>query len=310
MIEIFGRPMVLYAAEAVAWGIGSAVAFVVGTYVFAFLLTRGKFGFPGVAYFVRETLWVCITQPLLILGWLFTPRNAKAFRLSSESAHGAKGGNRPVVLIHGYTQNRTNFIWLSRALAKKGLGPFFGFDYASFRPIEESARKLHDFVEHIVSETGATEVDLICHSLGGIVARTYVDLMGGEARVRRVVTLGSPHRGVRHAHRVFGASIHDLRPSTGFIARLDGAEKSKKVAYHSIYSSHDNIVFPSSISSLGERGSDILVKRRGHFDILFSTEVADHVARALTEEGEQSARAAMTASSDGPLSPRFAASVK
>jgi triacylglycerol lipase len=278
----FGRAIL----EAFGFGLVAAVLFVMGSYVMAVALTRGRFGFPGFTYFLRETLWVCITQPLLLLGWLTGSRRTSLLYAKGTPRGTLDAKKRPIVFVHGYTQNRTNFIWLSRALARRGFGPFFGFDYASFRPIEQSARKLHDFVERLLAETGATEVDLICHSLGGVVARAYVDLQGGHVRVRHVVTLGSPHQGIGHAHRVFGASIHDLRPKKDFLMRLGGAEKYATVRYLSIYSLHDNIVFPVAVSRLGERGTDVEVVRQGHFGILFSEEVADHIARALTENGD------------------------
>jgi triacylglycerol esterase/lipase EstA (alpha/beta hydrolase family) len=264
---------VLWMFLALSGGIAAAALFVLGSYLFALVLTRGQFGWPGLAYFVRETLWVSITQSLLPVGWL-----------RSETVQRSAKGGRPIVLVHGFAQNRTNFVWLARLLRRRGLGPFFGFNYHSFGRIEDSARSLGRFVEHVVEITGEKEVDLVCHSLGGVVARTYVDLLGGHVRVRRVVTLGSPHRGVAHAGRRLGASVRDLQPRNGFIARLESAPRHEMVRYHSIYSAHDNVVFPHFSSSLGERGTDVLVHRQGHFGILFSEEVAEHVYRALTAD--------------------------
>ena len=39
------------------------------------------------------------------------------------------------------------------------------------------------------------KLSLVCHSMGGLVARYYVDVLGGGADVRRVVTLGTPFFG-------------------------------------------------------------------------------------------------------------------
>jgi triacylglycerol lipase len=273
---------------ALAIGLAAAAVFVAGTYLSAVLLTRGKFGWPGLGYFVEETLWVVITQALLPSGWLpaqvRTPLLARGPSPVADAPASASAGARPIVLVHGYTQNRTNFLWLSRWLRRRGHGPFFGFNYQSFGPVEESARALDAFVEEVVRATGGGPVDLVCHSLGGLVARTYVDLHGGHRRVARVVTLGTPHRGLDHASGVVGASVRDMQPRTGFIAKLDGAPLPATVSYLSIYSSHDNIVFPARVSSLGVRGSDIMVERQGHFGILFSEEVAAHVHRALSAE--------------------------
>ena len=94
------------------------------TYLMALVLTRGRFGWPGLRYFVSETLWVCLTQSILLFGWVVRPR------LGGSSA---AASSRPIVLVHGYTQNRTNFVWLSRYLSRHGLGPFFGFDYQSLQ---------------------------------------------------------------------------------------------------------------------------------------------------------------------------------
>jgi triacylglycerol lipase len=296
-------PWFAWLAEAVLLSVGAAAAFVAGTYLFALLLTRGRFGWPGFGYFGREALWVLVTQALLPFGWFGSNRlgsmgvGAGLRRTRSlgngngaiaDGADVAAPATRPIVFIHGYTQNRANFVWLARALERRGLGPFYGFNYHSLRRIESSATALGTFVEGVVRDTGATEVDFVCHSLGGVVARVYVDLLGGDCFVRRVVTLGSPHRGVLLASRLFGASIRDLHSRTGIIARLEATRS--KVVVHSIYSSHDNIVFPGTSASLGERGTDVVVRRHGHLGILFSSEVADHVCRALVAPEPASVR--------------------
>jgi triacylglycerol lipase len=214
-----------------------------------------------------------LAQSLLPFGW---------FR--AQAISGAASNPRPIVVVHGYTQNRMNFVWLSRNLRKRGLGPIYGFDYFSYARVDKSARSLADFVDQVMAATGAQYVDLVCHSLGGLVARNYVDLLGGHRRVQRVVTLGTPHRGIVHSTLGLGASVLDMQPHAPLIRRLAQAPVPSAVRYHSIYSLHDNIVFPGKASSLGERGQDIVVRQYGHFGILFSSEVADHVYRALKDD--------------------------
>ena len=202
----------------------------------------------------------------------------------------AAGTGRPIVLIHGWTQNRTNFVWLARFLRRRGLGPFFGFNYFSFQPIEQSAKSLAAFIERVVAHTGAKEIDLVCHSLGGLVARTYVDLMGGHSYVQRVVTLGTPHCGVAYANPRFGPSVRDMHSETGFVVELGRSPLPPTVSYLSIYSAHDNIVYPGTASCLGKRGTDVRVSGFGHFGILFCEQVAEHVHRALAAEARASCR--------------------
>lgn len=44
-------------------------------------------------------------------------------------------------------------------------------------------------------ERAAARVVLVCHSMGGLVARQYVERCGGAEVTRRVITLGTPYRG-------------------------------------------------------------------------------------------------------------------
>jgi triacylglycerol esterase/lipase EstA (alpha/beta hydrolase family) len=262
--------------------VGLSAAFVVMTYLSALRFTGGKFGWPGWRWFWHETLSTSFTQWLLPWGWF----------VGSGFGRRTAAGGRPIIVIHGWTQNRTNFVWLTRFLRRRGLGPFFGFNYFSFNPIEKSARELAAFVDRVRAHTGADQVDLLCHSLGGLVARTYVDMIDGHRHVRRVVTLGTPHRGIGYANPRLGASVRDMCARTGFVVKLGSVPLPAGVGYTSIYSAHDNIVYPGTASCLGERGTDIAVAQFGHFGILFCTEVAEHVARTLVAEStETTARA-------------------
>jgi len=276
----------------IAFGGFSAGAFVASTYLRARSITKGSFGWPSLRYYVHETLCTYLTQSLWPIGWFV----GEGFR-----QRGTESAGRPIVLIHGWTQNRTNFVWLARFLRKRGMGPFFGFNYFSLQPIETSAKALAAFIERVVAHTGAKEVDLICHSLGGLVARTYVDLMGGHRYVQRVVTLGTPHCGISYADARFGAGVRDMHAETGFVVQLGKAPLPPGVSYLSIYSTHDNIVFPGSASCLGNRGTDIMVSGFGHFGILFCEEVAVHVHRALADEAIR--KEAANAASDSIVLP-------
>src|SRR6187431_1735018 len=99
-------------------------------------------------------------------------------------------GPRPVIVIHGYAMNRANFVPLAYRLARAGLGPIVGFEYWTLGRTAAAARKLGWFVDHVREQTGAGEVDIIGHSMGGVVARYYVALAGGDAVVRNLITLG------------------------------------------------------------------------------------------------------------------------
>ena len=65
--------------------------------------------------------------------------------------------------------------------------------------IRAAAELLGRRIEEICERTGAQQIDVVGHSLGGLIARYYVQRLGGDTRVRTLVTLGTPHSGTRVA---------------------------------------------------------------------------------------------------------------
>ncbi len=210
----------------------------------------------------REIGWALLVQPLLPIHYLWGRRM------------GGSAGKRPIVLVHGYMQNRVDFLAIARALARGGAGPLYGFNYAWWRDVDDSASRLGRFVEAVRAETGCTELDLVCHSLGGLVAMAYVTA-GGGPRVRRVVTIASPHGGVAWRGPIPGQSAPHLRADDELRLR---ALRRLPVPTLSIYSTHDNVVHPAETSSVAARGgTDLVVEAPGHLTILFSREVQSAV---------------------------------
>jgi len=213
--------------------------------------------------------------------------NAIAVATSEGVGH---GGGVPVIFVHGYMQNRVGFLGLARTLAKQGLGPLFGFNYPWFASMPSNAARLERFVERICKETGSAVVDLVCHSMGGLVA---MEMMRDEAsreklKVRRCVTIATPHAGVMWRGPLIGIGATSLRRGSKLLEAHAGAKLA--VPCLSVYSSHDNVVHPKESSSLALRGGrDVEVIGLAHLAILFSPQVADHVAAFLAEPNQDDA---------------------
>jgi pimeloyl-ACP methyl ester carboxylesterase len=215
---------------------------------------------------LREIGWAARTQPLLPL-YYFVGRRL------------AGGRGTPIVAVHGYAQNRVDFVGLARACARAGLGPVYGFNYPWFATVDGNARRLARFCERVRAETGATQVDLVAHSLGGLVAMEYLH-EGGAPGVRSLVTLASPHAGVTWEGPIVGACGPQLRAGGAFLARR--ADRAVPVPSLSVYSTHDNVVHPPTTSMLRARGGrDRVVDHVGHLSILFDASVARDVVDFL-----------------------------
>ncbi|MGH9464831.1 MAG: lipase/acyltransferase domain-containing protein [Thermoanaerobaculia bacterium] len=82
--------------------------------------------------------------------------------------------------------------------------PVFPFPYDWRQDVAATARQLAAFVAEALDRTAllrhyggadGLRVDLVAHSLGGLVIAEYLTAAGGAARVGKVATLGTPFRG-------------------------------------------------------------------------------------------------------------------
>ena len=192
----------------------------------------------------------------------------------------------PVVLVHGYCSNRGYFRHLARRLEAHGAAPVFTPSFTSiFAPIERFAAELHDEIERICTATGAAQVALVCHSMGGLAARSY--LSGhGAARVRKLVTIASPHDGTVLARLGGGRNGRQMRRASEFLAALRDREGGRGAgcATTSIYTPQDNLVAPPGSSVLAW-ARNVALPGFGHVEILRSRELARLVRAELEECG-------------------------
>lgn len=215
---------------------------------------------------LRECWCVAWTQPLLPL-FQFAGRRL-----------GDGAGERPVVLVHGYFQNRVDFLYLARRLRSAGSGPLYGCNFFWPQPFEASSASVSDFVERVRTKTGAEKVDLLTHSSGGLLA---LDLLHEHPeRVGRVAVIALPWRGVTWPGPVLGPSGSQLRAGSTYAqgrpSRIEGGPVL------SIYSAHDNLVHPPETSRISGPDVRLLeVCNLGHLAILFDREVGDAVCEFL-----------------------------
>ncbi len=151
--------------------------------------------------------------------------------------------NRPaVLLVHGYMCNRGTWRhWLVRAgvpahwnIATINLEPMFG-------PVEKYGEGIHSAVEQLRSASGAERVTLVCHSMGGLAARSYLRSHGHHA-VQRVVTIDTPHNGTVFARFGQGRNARQMRHACDFVQSL--AADDEPVEFVCFASQHDNLIVP------------------------------------------------------------------
>lgn len=200
---------------------------------------------------------------------------------------------RPVLLVHGWVHNRTAFLLMERGLRRAGLGPLRTFEYPSMTAdLPRTAAALGPVVEAMVDRAGGRRVVLIGHSMGGLVARQYVQELGGDAFVDTVVTMGTPHRGTLAAYLGVGRAIEQCRPGSAYLQRLERTAAATSARWIAYYSDLDFMVTPAISAKLlspALRATNVRVRDTGHLSLLLSRSVlADLVAR-LAEPTDRAA---------------------
>src|SRR6267143_124898 len=171
---------------------------------------------------------------------------------------------RTVVLVHGYLGNRSSFYPLAAYLKAHGVGPLLSFSYSAAHGIERAALELR---ESLRQRVGGGRIDLVCHSLGGLIARTCI-------------LLGTPQRGTYNAYWLLSRVGRELRPDSALIERLHGTRgAAKSVRFSSIVAGSDNIVIPRVFCAADE--DFVRVPDLGHMGLLFSPKVFREVLDRL-----------------------------
>jgi len=215
-----------------------------------------------------ELFAVWLIVPLWPLWWLV----GAVYKASEEGSGQAKGRRNPIILLHGFGMNRTQWIWMARRLRARGHGPIYGLNYFSLQPVESSAKLLSRFVDEILEREHVTQLDIVAHSLGGIVARYYIERLSGGRKIQRLVTIGTPHAGTRMGH--FGIGIpaaRDLRGGSVLLTDLGPVRPGS--VYTSIWSRSDAVVQPPESASIVPAGTDEVFDDLGHLSLVLSPRV-------------------------------------
>lgn len=196
---------------------------------------------------------------------------------------GAKNrGPRPIILLHGYAMNRANYLPLAYRLRRAGLGPIIGFEYWTLGRIAAGARQLGWFVDDVLAATGADAVDLVGHSMGGVVGRYYVTLAGGDGIVKNLITLGSPHAGTDVSAVGIGHPTRELLLGSKLCTRLAAAPPPQQTRMTVVWSRADALV-PGAKQRPLPGTETIMYDDLGHVALLGSRRVADAVIERLSE---------------------------
>jgi pimeloyl-ACP methyl ester carboxylesterase len=193
----------------------------------------------------------------------------------------------PILLLHGLVDNRSIFTLLRRALRRRGFGRIWTMNYHVLtHDVRVAARRLAATIEAICEQTGYERIHVIGHSMGGIIARYYVQRMDGDARVHTLVTLGSPHRGTRAAHLLPRGVLRQLTARSDVIAELAEPAPACRTRFVSFWSDLDALISPKASARIDHPDltvRNVFVRGVGHMSLPIDGRVTHEIAATLAQ---------------------------
>jgi len=185
-----------------------------------------------------------------------------------------------LVFVHGLAGNRANFYPLQTWLAWQGFDRQYSYNYKSAGSIEGLGVELGRRLDRDIK---GGRITIVAHSMGGLVSRVYLQMLGGERRVDTLITLCTPHQGSHAAAWLPTALVSQLEPEGPFLEHLNALPAPERTRVVAFAASEDKLVLPPryAFPAFGEHR---MLEGRGHLDVLFSRDMYRQVREVLAEQ--------------------------
>ncbi len=235
------------------------------------------------------------------------------------SCHPSAAHPYPVVLLHGTFSNMgQNFSYLAPKLTQAGYC-IYALNYGAnqysqgtggqvngLAPVADSATQLGVFVDRVLAATGASKVDIVGHSQGGMMPRWYMHILGGYSKVHTLVGIapdnhGSDLNGFNNYANMLGQqakdalvsswapSLTDQQVGSTFINQLNASGDTVPGPNYTVISSkNDTVATPYTAQALvGPQATNIVIQDQcssvysDHVSMIMNPMVARNMLNAL-----------------------------
>jgi triacylglycerol lipase len=244
---------------------------------------------------VVEAAWISAHLAIYPLGLVrerAEPSDRYAFEGLGPSQRGLavrdiEAAATPILLVHGMIDNRAIFTVLKRRLRRRGFGRVVTINYSPVtNDIRQAAGDLAAEVEALVAQTGYERIHVVGHSLGGLIARYYVQRLGGDERIHTLVTLGSPHAGTLAAHLIPVQLCRQLRPGSDLYAELAEPAARCRTRFVAYWSDLDQLILPHVNARLEHpdlSARNVRVHGVGHMSLPLDGQVVHEISVVLSQ---------------------------
>ena len=154
----------------------------------------------------------------------------------------------------------------------------------------ENTQRLADLVDDIRAQTGEAKIDILAECTGGLLARHYIQSLGGDQYVSRMITFISPQGGLPKAKTAYDIAgwdaLDDLTPGSEFLETVAATPLPANVPVTSIYTCTDEYIQPYKTSIIpGAKNIGVACDGKsfvGHFQFFYDTEIYKLMHAELT----------------------------
>lgn len=202
----------------------------------------------------------------------------------------ATAGRSPVLFVHGWNASASTWTTMVGRFRKDGWqrAELHSFSYDTRQSNATTAAQIGYKVDSILAATGASRVQIVTHSMGGLSARYYVRNLGGAAKVDGIVSLGGPNHGTNTAIGCYIGQIscREMYPGSTFLAELNADDETPGDArYATWWSPCDEVINPRSSTALegaSNTQTACMAHSQLHQDLGVYRQVRDWVNRPAT----------------------------
>jgi triacylglycerol lipase len=155
----------------------------------------------------------------------------------------------PILFVHGWNSSGTVWNTMKSRFQADGwtAAQLHSWSYNTSQSNATTAKVIATKVDSILAATGATRVDVIAHSMGGLSSRYYARNLGGDTRIDAWVSLGGPNHGTTSAYGCIQTSCLEMRPGSTYLTALNANDETPGAPrYATWWSACDAVIDPDN----------------------------------------------------------------
>lgn len=156
----------------------------------------------------------------------------------------------PILFVHGWNSTASTWDTMVDNFLADGwtADQLFTWSYDYSQSNEVTAEEVLARIEDIRATTGATTVDVVTHSMGGLSSRWCIKFLACDGQVDEWVSLGGPNHGTDTANFCYDTSCYEMRIGSSFLETLNAGDETPGTStrWRTWWSPCDTVINPDS----------------------------------------------------------------